>query len=109
MEGLPDITKLVEVLLVNRRSKQSEDGRKSTVLEPHKRPQLFKDGNGILRIATFRENMRSIEERGQDYTILTHVNSSIAEMKGQKMCSDCFKQETKSLFKKLNCDKKDFL
>jgi hypothetical protein len=38
MEGLPDLTKLVEVLLINRRGKQSEDGLKSTVLDPHKRP-----------------------------------------------------------------------
>jgi len=37
MEGLPDLTKLVQVLLVNKRTKQSEDGRKSTVLDPAKR------------------------------------------------------------------------
>jgi hypothetical protein len=44
LEGLPDITKLVEVLLVNKRSKQSEDGRKSVILEPSsRRYDQFKD------------------------------------------------------------------
>ena len=67
MEGLPDLTKLVQVLLVNKRTKQSEDGRKSTVLDPAKRGHQL-NPQGILRIGSFRESMRSIEERGHDYT-----------------------------------------
>lgn len=68
MEGLPDITKLVQVLLVNKRTKQSEDGRKSTVLDPAKRCDHVINPSGILRIGTYRENLRSIDERGHDYT-----------------------------------------
>lgn len=53
--------------------------------------------------------MRSIEERGHDYTIMTQVNGSIAQLGKQQLCSECCKLETKQIYKKLHFDKAEFL
>ena len=53
--------------------------------------------------------MRSIDERGQDYTMMKQINSSIAELGKQQLCTDCCKQETKEIFKQHNFDKAEFL
>jgi len=40
---------------------------------------------------------------------MTKINTQIAGLKDEPICSDCFKSETKSIFRALNFDKKDFL
>lgn len=40
---------------------------------------------------------------------MTRINGEISNLKDYPICSDCFKHETKSIFKALNFDKKDFL
>jgi hypothetical protein len=40
---------------------------------------------------------------------MTRINAEIGNLKDQSICSDCLKQETRSIFKALNFDKKDFL
>jgi hypothetical protein len=63
----------------------------------------------LQRQQSFREKFRSIDERHRDYTLMTRINGEISNLKEYPICSDCFKQETKSIFKALNFDKKDFL
>ncbi len=61
----------------------------------------------LQRQDSFREKFRSVEVR--DYTAMRDVNKSIRQLSKEPICSDCFKVETKSIFKSLNFDKKDFL